>query len=199
VNGPTYNNLSNDFFLDGNDDYINLDNFGSKVNSFNEITEIYWFKTNTTLSNNGGSILLMFYGEDNDPSPYRPVGNFSGGSGNESISMHGDYVRGYHERGNSYFHDNKYHQAVYRIGSNFNNVYVDGNEVNLRYDVGSNLSGFNSVFNNTVTQWRLGLRTTNGYIYGKPFYISMHTVYNRALSDAEIKQNFNALRGRYGI
>lgn len=35
--------------------------------------------------------------------------------------------------------------------------------------------------------------------YCAPATISNHYIYNRVLSDAEILQNFNALRGRYGI
>lgn len=38
--------------------------------------------------------------------------------------------------------------------------------------------------------------TDNRFFLGK---ISTTQVYNRALSPTEIQQNFNALRGRYGI
>jgi hypothetical protein len=35
--------------------------------------------------------------------------------------------------------------------------------------------------------------------YCAPFNISNHYIYNRVLTDAELLQNFNALRGRYGL
>ena len=35
--------------------------------------------------------------------------------------------------------------------------------------------------------------------YCAPIEVSNHYIYNRVLSDAEVLQNFNALRGRYGI
>jgi hypothetical protein len=35
--------------------------------------------------------------------------------------------------------------------------------------------------------------------YCSPVNVSNHYIYNRVLSDAEVLQNFNALRGRFGI
>ena len=57
------------------------------------------------------------------------------------------------------------------------------------------LSG-NRTFNNgngRIAGWR-----TNGS-YLMPMNCALFKVYNRALTESEIKQNFNALRGRYGI
>jgi hypothetical protein len=55
-------------------------------------------------------------------------------------------------------------------------------------------SGSNSTA--TVT-WNL----TTAALLGNGWYGNLHTfiVYNRALSDLELQQNFNAFRGRYGI
>jgi len=41
-----------------------------------------------------------------------------------------------------------------------------------------------------------GASGNEGYFTG---YIPNTQIYNRALSAAEVQQNFNALRGRYGI
>ena len=41
-----------------------------------------------------------------------------------------------------------------------------------------------------------GLGSTVGYWRG---YIASTQIYNRALSAAEVKQNYNALKGRFGL
>jgi hypothetical protein len=61
------------------------------------------------------------------------------------------------------------------------------------------LSGTFPVALNTVTQkYVIGARddAAGGYVNGR---ISNTKIYNRALSAAEISQNYNALRGRYGL
>ena len=47
-----------------------------------------------------------------------------------------------------------------------------------------------------VGNFDIGRSGTRGYLAGR---ISLFTVYNRALTAAEISQNFNATRGRYGV
>jgi hypothetical protein len=47
-----------------------------------------------------------------------------------------------------------------------------------------------------------GLNLAQSYSGSTQFFdgkLSVAKIYNRALTAAEIKQNFNALRGRYGI
>jgi hypothetical protein len=54
-----------------------------------------------------------------------------------------------------------------------------------------------SGFNFTNTDFTIGLRIgAEAYFNGK---VAVSSIYNRALSATEITQNFNALRGRYGI
>jgi hypothetical protein len=45
-------------------------------------------------------------------------------------------------------------------------------------------------------QLRVGEGNANELFNGN---ITQVTIYNRALSDNEVRQNFNAIRGRYGI
>ena len=51
----------------------------------------------------------------------------------------------------------------------------------------------------TKTQFVIGCRSTGGSSSHFDGKIASVQVYNRALSNSEIQQNFNALRGRYGI
>jgi hypothetical protein len=86
--------------------------------------------------------------------------------------------------------------------SNTNTVYhltvVHNNTDTLIYVNGtynSTISGKTSYFDN------LGFAQPLILLYGSYFNGNIYTsqVYNRALSSTEITQNFNALRGRYGI
>lgn len=51
---------------------------------------------------------------------------------------------------------------------------------------------------NPASNGRIGLGHSNAdnYFHGKMSNVS---IYNRALSALEVKQNFNAIRGRYGL
>jgi sialidase-1 len=89
------------------------------------------------------------------------------------------------------YNNNVWHHAVatrVRTGGAMN-LYVDGTLV------ASGTGGANSLTD--PTQMRIGCLQTNANFFNGS--ISTVAVYNRALSAAEIQQNFNALRGRYGI
>jgi hypothetical protein len=71
-------------------------------------------------------------------------------------------------------------------------IYINGN-----FD--SQITSTNSAFDSNLTQLTIGqlsqtsnARNINGAVYSTK-------IYNRALTAAEVSQNFNALRGRYGI
>jgi hypothetical protein len=57
-----------------------------------------------------------------------------------------------------------------------------------------------ATISHSTQQFSIGSRVFNGaYQYPWNGNIAQVSIYNRALSAAEIRQNFNALRGRYGI
>ena len=89
---------------------------------------------------------------------------------------------------------NAWHQVVWqRSGLTFNG-YLDGTSVGSAAISNVAIGGNNSAF---IGQSKL----TNPTNFKNEFkgYISSLQIYNRALSAAEILQNFNALRGRFGI
>ena len=88
---------------------------------------------------------------------------------------------------------NWYHTTmVYNNGTTFtylNGTYINSGSINLTtYDI----FGYDNNF------WIGGIDTA-GTDYFTNIDLSFVKCYNRALSAAEISQNFNALRGRYGI
>jgi len=79
-------------------------------------------------------------------------------------------------------------------------VCVSINDLNIKIYVNGLL---NSEYNETITiagwsnQWRLGQRGNSTHWYlGN---IAVLQVYDKILMPSEVKQNFNALRGRFGI
>jgi hypothetical protein len=82
-----------------------------------------------------------------------------------------------------------YHLMTTRNGAGNVILYLNGNQVNSGVLASSVPVGFN---------FRIGA-DVNGA--AEPFTGSIHSVrvYNRVLSAKEVKQNFDALRGRYGL
>ncbi len=75
-----------------------------------------------------------------------------------------------------------------------NKIYINGINQSLSQLLSTESSG-NRTFNNgngRIADWR-----STGYYM--PMNCSSFKVYNRSLSAAEVQQNFNALRGRFGI
>lgn len=84
---------------------------------------------------------------------------------------------------------NQWHHLVLTKDSTYNKVYVNGSLTNT---VATNGAAVNGGFNFCFGRDYASSRYFNGNI-------SSGKLYNRALSSAEVAQNFNALRGRYGI
>lgn len=76
-----------------------------------------------------------------------------------------------------------------------NKIYINGISQSLSQQRGSENSGnrnFNSG-NGRISGWRYNTQ------YPIPMNCSVFRVYNRALSSTEIQQNYDALKGRYGL
>ena len=92
--------------------------------------------------------------------------------------------------------DNNWHYVVGTYGSEGTTIrlYVDGASVaTATASFAENLNGYWRIAGYNLTGWT---SATNGYFTGN---IAQALVYNRALSATEVSQNYNALRGRYGI
>lgn len=73
-------------------------------------------------------------------------------------------------------------------------VYINGVDTPLTTTVRNNSSTVN-----LATGFNVGRLAASVSLYYAPGDVSVTNVYNRALSATEVVQNFNALRGRYGI
>ena len=94
---------------------------------------------------------------------------------------------------------NTWHHYVFEMRSDVsytnNKIYIDGVSYPLTQILGSENAAsrnFNSG-NGRIAGWRSDLQ------YKMVMNCSLFRVYNRALTVTEINQNYNALRGRYGL
>jgi hypothetical protein len=87
-----------------------------------------------------------------------------------------------------------FHAVAVRSGNNLSS-YINGN---LKGTVVIDTSGGASFVSNTI---RMGMAnpSNEGYSWHTNANVAAARMYNRALTAAEVQQNFNALRGRYGI
>jgi hypothetical protein len=81
--------------------------------------------------------------------------------------------------------------ATYDVTTATATLYLNGSAI------GSPATSFSAITTSTFN----GIVAAEDNIFSNPFIgnIANLAIYNRALSAAEILQNFNALRGRYGI
>lgn len=86
--------------------------------------------------------------------------------------------------------DGKWHYVGFTFSGTTKTSYIDGVNVGTQTTSGSLTYNFAN-----RTMGRYG-NDTSYYANGS---IALASIHNRALSDSEVKQNFNALRGRFGI
>jgi len=186
TNGPTYTGVSKDaaIVFDGVDDYVDCGN-DSSVQITGELTQEAWFKASSSSNNQG-----IIYKDDNSNRCYKlqlqantnklfPI-YFSGNTAYNTFT------------GNTDVGDNEWHHgvAVFDPGNSIA-IYLDG-QLEVTYT-----SGIPNSLDNDPADLELGRKGNNTlYLNGE---IGIARIYNKVLTAEEVAQNFNALRGRYGI
>jgi hypothetical protein len=188
INGPTFSSLSGGTIVfDGVDDYVSESNFsGIITNSFAISTWINFANVNSPTNQK------IFHAQSGVPEVN--LDNYFGGSGNAKLHF---YTAANIGSTNNIMTSNEdiinnvwYHlTAIYDDNLYFKYLYVNG----ILKNFGTTTVKIN--WPNSVT--RIGLRLTNL----EPFNGRMSSIqlYNRTLSPFEIYQNYNTMKGRFGI
>jgi len=183
INGPTFDsNNGGSIMFDGVDDYVQT--VTGSITDNSSFTLSCWFKI-TTLNNN-----------------YRPLvdsGNLGLGTSGYTLSIDNTNrlfvaVNAGYVGITTTLNPNTWYHAVgvASAGSPYNlSVYVNG-VLGTPYASAST----NSLTNN-VSYVKMGTNSNNSLRF--PGSIALTQIYNRVLSSAEITQNYNALKGRYGL
>ena len=184
TNGPTYDSANKgSIVFDGSNDYVDL---GDVLDISSNFTLSVWFKGNASQQTFVGII-------SKDAS-----GNFG------NYGMYGDsnsnYVRfGFYDTGGTQreVSDSSYSDIKSGNWVNYIGTY-DSSELKLyRNGVGISSASVNTTPQTNNNSLTIGTRIVNSFEFNGN--ISSVQIYNRALSATEVEQNFNALRGRYGI
>jgi len=191
---------SSEFNFDGSTGrFINL---GTQLtNTGNTVSIECWFKS--TASDTSDFSLLMGWGNGSSYYSNIGIGNWFSNYGDESIhiGLNSASVVASYRGGHSLYHDNSWHHAVFVMGPANYKIYVDGESKPLSYSHGNSSVNVGDIFSfgqaNVISE--IGNRPYGGGAGGFTGQIPITRVYSRELTAAEAAQNFNALRGRYGI
>jgi hypothetical protein len=184
VNGVGYDSVNNgSMVFDGVDNTINLS--GTYL-SVNQMTISSWnyssnynqdgFMFEKTTNGSVNTQYSLFFNDGNNSIYYRTYG----------LSVRDLIVN----TPSSGVIDNQWNNIVATYDGSQKKIYVNGS-----LSATQNATG--TVTQNTSGPAYIGRHGSNGYPFNGN--ISKTQVYDRALTEAEIKQNFNALRGRYNL
>jgi hypothetical protein len=177
VNGVGFTSTNQgSFVFDGTNDWINVPS--NPVFAFDNFTMSAWFKSSDKSRYNDvisryslGIVTVLIYSDITTGRFVFRVG------GNTLTDTSSDIVNGF------------WNYVIARRSSGNLEVFINGIRSNF---IVSTSNGFID-----ADRWRIG--TTNASGDFANCNISQVQFYNRALTQAEILQNFNALRGRYGV
>jgi hypothetical protein len=184
TNGPTFSNTNGgSITFDGSNDYAVYSGSFSNLPS-STLSAFVWVKSNLTnyyilsqgrsTTNVEGEYILEVVNSKLIFWDYRTGYGFSNSNAGSNISII----------------TNQWYQVGFIKNSTSGTYYING------ISAGIISAGKDVAYTNTPFYIASNFRDNTGYLNGN---ISNLQIYNRALSALEVQQNFNALRGRYGI
>jgi hypothetical protein len=191
TNGPTFDSANGgSLVFDGTNDKIVVP-YNSNLNPSN-VTISVWFKR--TVTRNYSHFAGLPASNSVWNSPYVSYGiEFIGITDQPSLTL------GFSD--NTFSYTTATASASTAVGSwvnvvgtydkSFSKIYVNGQLITSNAQTKTLLT--------TNANFILGTETQNTSVYPLNGNIAQVSVYNRALTASEVKQNFNALRGRFGI
>jgi len=189
TNGPTYSSSNGGAIVfDGINDYVESANTADNLGTF---TTSAWIKVSTSSSLNtilaklvnyasgAGWLLSVHFGTS--PARVQFI-----------IQTNGSNWSGYWTTTTAISLGSWYKIDVVISNNVVIAIYING----VSYTVGSQIAGTITTISNSVPV-RIGTDAANEYFF--PGSISNAQIYNRALVLSEILQNYNALKGRFGL
>jgi hypothetical protein len=186
TNGVGYSPSNGGYLtFDGINDYVNMES-NSAFNLVN-ISISIWVKLDTTASNN--FIAGRYYNTNIENGwiiYYNPTTQkiIFGGRESSAVFIGNQSINSYNV--------NTWYNLVFTKSSNTWSIYANGSlDMNQNNGVGNVAFSLNNMqFGGTIQSY--------GSNYGKNSIGSVH-IYNRALSNSEVLQNFNATKTRFGL
>ena len=174
-----------EFFGHFSENQIDIDLGDSLVKDF---TLDFWIKTSATTQGNGA----IAYGQnevENDLN-YGFIAAYNLSSSYCSFAWGAENRKQFVATSEN-IADNEWHHIVQNYDGTNAKAYIDTNLVI------HNSTSFSGNLRDCTSNLRIGRWRDSGYV--QDMKISAIKVYNKALTASEVKENFDALRGRYGI
>jgi hypothetical protein len=183
-NGPTFNSGNGgSIVFDGGDDYVNLGtifNFTSENFSFS-----YWVNFNSLTTNQiGQGPIVLYKGSFNNNGYYDQIST----NGTVGIITNQTFTIQVSSTASGTISINNWYNICYTRNGSSIRIYVNGEDRTQTAGTHINPQTSNNEFRIANYQ--------NGLILGN-FRLANFLTYNRALSSAEVLQNYNATKGRY--
>jgi hypothetical protein len=182
TNSPTYNTTNGgQIIMDGTNDYVVTPSFYD-FSITNQITATIWCKSNTSTWNNTGFLLSK-----RDQFIIHP------NEGSKEVTVYVNTTTGGWQ--SIFFTPSveitTYNSYTLHYTSTIIRIYFNGTLITTNNSIGATLSS-------STSQLYIGSDSliTSRYFNGT---IASATIYNRALSDAEVLQNYNAQKSRFGL
>ncbi|MCK5171860.1 MAG: LamG domain-containing protein [Planctomycetes bacterium] len=200
VNVPswTMGKIGGGLSFDGSSNYIQLNSYVSTFDNYATGTFACWFKI---ASGTASNLMLMQIADKDTPDNYSKVW-FGGTAGQYSLNfghkMNGDLrISAHIDKGAGYFEDDTWHHLAVVVGSNFNKIYVDGNEESLIYTAGSGSTGSRFLNIQQADVFYIGARHYNGLSRDMFFDgdVDDVSIYAQPLSAQEVGQLYRAGSG----
>ena len=184
INGPTYSSSNCGLIItDGSDDAINFDSFASSFPVLEGTVCVFVKLTN--LSGDADLIASLRVNSSNNIEIYQHTGyirlKYKAGGTTKEISI-----------STSSFSTSSFYMLTLTFSSSGNKVeaYVNGVSQGSATSLGT--------WSGTPVDWGFAANTST-LGNNQAMQLSSSRVYNRALSVSEVLQNYNALKGRFGL
>lgn len=182
VNGPTFNsNNGGSIVFDGSNDYMSFNINATNISFSGELTFNIWYKY---LNGVGDTSLLEIGGNYNYWSLYWDIADTLGYL---SFSINGNYI--FRVTSTTSTKTGAWCNSCGTFSNGAAKIYTNGILDNTR-------TGLTLLNQTGILEGKIAKDNGSNIMGGN---VSVAQIYNRALSAAEILQNYNATKGRYGL
>jgi hypothetical protein len=179
TNGPTYSSLDGGYItFDGVDDYVNFSGISLTTSSFSCESLFQW----STVGGNRGTLHSLSYQYPSSGYLIRQAD-----TNNNRIVVWSDYGTETYVLSNASIPTSAWTHVTVVQNSNNCSIYING--------VLDSTQSLNNPVINTTYPYRIGQRGTSGAFL--PGRIAFSKIYNKALTQSEVTQNYNASISRF--